>query len=562
MSRLSRRTLLKLLGSAASVAVLPAVPGCKPVADSPTPGPRASGALAGLSPIDRTLPDVPAAAWTGDSPARPHGILRNQTRQDYLLSRGGLPQPTEEVPLVVIGGGLSGLTTAWQLRHHRPVVLERAERFGGNARGEAWQGVDYSIGAAYFVKPEPGSPIDALLRELGVRYREREGEDPVALNGRRYDGFWKGETDPQNSGAFRHLASYFRNVLNGDNGQFYPDIPVHDADARERINKLDRVSFMKHLRGVAGGTLHPHIEAKIEHFCWSSFAASASEVSAACGLNFYAAEFDALAVCPGGNAAVAEALLERLAQALPAGHLRPRSVVVDVRMRDQGVQVTWEDADGRLRALQARAAVLACPKFVARKILHEIEPERERAIGRLRYRAYVVANVLLKGPVTGDFFDIFLLGKGRIGGADTAQAAAEQKATDVLLATFARSHRERSVLTLYRAFPFDYARALLEPDASFGTFQREFREQVEREILPLVARSPRDVADIRMARWGHPLPVAQVGLIADGVPEKLRAPFRDRVFFVEQDNWALPAFETAVGEALHFAPQIDRLLKS
>ncbi|MBI3043130.1 MAG: hypothetical protein HYY78_09935 [Betaproteobacteria bacterium] len=58
------------------------------------------------------------------------------------------------------------------------------------------------------------------------------------------------------------------------------------------------------------------------------------------------------------------------------------------------------------------------------------------------------------------------------------------------------------------------------------------------------------------------MPVAAAGLIADGVPERLREPFRQRVFFVEQDNWALPAFETAVTEALVFAPQVEKALAS
>jgi hypothetical protein len=33
------------------------------------------------------------------------------------------------------------------------------------------------------------------------------------------------------------------------------------------------------------------------------------------------------------------------------------------------------------------------------------------------------------------------------------------------------------------------------------------------------------------------------------------------VFFVEQDNWALPAFETAVTEALTFAPLVEGVLE-
>jgi hypothetical protein len=41
----------------------------------------------------------------------------------------------------------------------------------------------------------------------------------------------------------------------------------------------------------------------------------------------------------------------------------------------------------------------------------------------------------------------------------------------------------------------------------------------------------------------------------------LRAPFRERVCFVEQDNWMLPAIETSLGEAIHFAPQIRTQLE-
>lgn len=51
-------------------------------------------------------------------------------------------------------------------------------------------------------------------------------------------------------------------------------------------------------------------------------------------------------------------------------------------------------------------------------------------------------------------------------------------------------------------------------------------------------------------------------LIAYGTVDALRVSFRDRAFVVQQDNWALPAFETAVIEARLFAPEIDRLLRA
>jgi len=341
----SRRAVLKLLGAGASALYLPGLAGCGPSGTDPAKS--AARPIDGINPIDRAVPESGPAQYSGDNPGRTHQILWN--KEGYLKERGGLPEPQEKAPLVIVGGGISGLTSAWRLRKHQPVVLERAPRFGGNSRGESWQGVDYSIGAAYLLKPAADTPIDALFRELGLAQlcREHDTPDPVIFDGRRYPSFWEGRTAPEAKAQFEKLGSHFRDVLEGKNGWFFPEIPVQDAALRGRIDALDRKTFIRHLEEIAGGRLHPHIETAIEHYCWSSFGASARVISAACGLNFYAAELDPILVCPGGNAAVAERLLQRLSQALPPRGLRAGAVVFDVRVRSDGVQVTYEDPGGQ-----------------------------------------------------------------------------------------------------------------------------------------------------------------------------------------------------------------------
>lgn len=547
-----RRAVLKALGAGATALYLPGFAGC---------GLADAGALADISPIDRSLPEAAPARYSGDDYGRAHRILWD--KPGYIAAQGGLPEPAEKVALAIIGGGLSGLSSAWLLRKHRPVLLERAERFGGNSRAESWSGVDYSIGAAYLLKPDAGSPLDAFFRELELLElcRSHDGHETVVWNGQRYPGFWDGATAPAAKAQFGRLRRHFLDVVEEKNGWFYPEIPVTDPAQRGRLDALDRVTFLAHLEKIAGGRLHPHIETAIEHYCWSSFGASAREIGAASGLNFYTAEIDPVLVCPGGNAAIADRLLRRVADHVPREHLRAGAVVVDVRARGDGVQVSYEDAQGRFRSLLARAAIVCCPKFAAAKMLHEIEDARLAAIRRLRYNAYLVANVLLRKPVKEDFYGLFLLGDASVG-ADIAAAAAKQRATDAVLATYARPNAERTALTLYRAIPHAGGRGLVFADGSYAAYRAAFEDQAAREILPLVGRSAADIADIRVARWGHPLPVAAAGLIADRVPEALRAPFRQRVFFVEQDNWALPAFETAVTEAILLAPQVDKALSA
>lgn len=546
---LTRRAAIRLLGTGAAALYLDLLPSAF-AASSRRPD-------LDFGPIARDLDEPALLRFSGDEPEPAHRILRE--RDAFLASLGQLPPPEERVALAIVGGGMAGLTAAYRLRRHQPVLLEQAARFGGNSKGESWRGIDYATGAAYFVAPEAGTPLARLYRELGVDklWRRKPAGHPVALAGKRYADFWAGTTAPKNRAPFRALRRYLRAILAGD----YPEIPALSAGQRRRVDDLDRGALAAHLRSVLGGPLHPHLATAVEHYCWSSFGAPASEVSAAAGLNFLAAEFGDIVATPGGNAAVAERLVERLAAALPPEHLRAGATVFRVRETADGVELSYADGQGAVRTLHAQAVVLACPKFVCAKILEGIEPERLAAIGRLRYRAYLVANVLLERPLRPDFYDLYLLGEGRGKFGDLPASAARQGATDIVLGTYARPSRRGAVLTLYRPLPFDAGRAELFAEGAYGKYRAEFERQIAADILPLLGLKPEDVAELRLARWGHPLPVAATGLIAEGVTDRLRRPFGRRIFFAQQDNWALPALETAATEALLWAPEVERLLR-
>ncbi len=512
-----------------------------------------------FSPIDRTLEDKAFPDYFGDNPTRAHSILWNKAG---FVATAKAPATTEKASVVVIGGGISGLTSAYLLREHKPIVLEQANRFGGNAKGHSWRGVEYAIGAAYACEPGEDTDIAKLFTELGLteKWKLKEGEDPVAVKGKIFKEFWTGETEPnpESRGQFEALSSYFKKVLDGTE-LAYPDIPIVDEEKRAYVEELDAKSFRAHLESIAGGPLHPHIETAIEHYCWSSFGASSTEVSAACGVNFYAAEFGNLVVFPGGNGAIAEALFQKLTKELTPANLRCEALVYDVAVNDGGVTVTYQDGDGKVRRIEAKAVVMACPKFVAGKLIDGLEPERMEAIRKLRYHSYLVANVCLTNAHRDPFYDLYLLGEGTTKSAQFQEHTRKQKVTDVILATFAHSDPKSTVLTLYRGLPYDGARGELFAQDSFKLYKAEFEKQIVDEILPLLNRKKQEMVDLRIARWGHPLPVAAPGLIKDGVVEKLRKPFKERVFFVEQDSWALPAIETALTEAFSWAPEIEKL---
>lgn len=509
-------------------------------------------------PVDRTLGDHSLNFFSGDNPTMAHQMLWKKT--EYLASIGGLPPVQESCDVVIVGGGMSGLLTAHFLKDLNPVILEQAPRFGGNSRAESWHGIDYSIGTAYMGVPTKGSPIDELFARIGFKdFQVATGEDPVFIDGKRHEHIWDNGTLPENQAQFRKLKKHFKDVFAEENGLQYPEIPYTDKKGRSLVVELDQMSFMTYLEKVAGEPLHPHLKKIIEHYFWSACAASATEISAAVGLNFFASDFSAMAVAPGGNAAIGEAVLRDLTKSLPTDRLRPGSFVFDVRQDKDGAVVTYLK-DDKVHSLRAKAVVMSCPKFIVGHLIDDLEPQRKEIIKNLRYRSYLIANVLIDQPVGDNFFDLFFFNSSPEKLTDIRSDAHKQKITDFVLANYTKPKDPRTVLTLSRGFPYDKSREEIYAKDAYAKYKGEFEQQIYSEILPMLKIKKEKLVDIRITRWGHPLPLSAVGNIASGKINELRKPFGKRIFFVEQDNWMVPAFETCFAEANHWAPKIREII--
>jgi len=68
--------------------------------------------------------------------------------------------------VVIIGGGIAGLSAAWRLRHRDVLLLEAGDRLGGRMRSEPSGEYWLNYGAHLF--PGPGSLVEAIARECGL----------------------------------------------------------------------------------------------------------------------------------------------------------------------------------------------------------------------------------------------------------------------------------------------------------------------------------------------------------------------------------------------------------
>lgn len=553
----SRRTLLQLAAGTSMSWLL----GCTNAVRRPD-GLVDDGAewMKRYGPVDRTPSgdDVFAA----DEAAEAHALLWNREARDFDRA------PSESIAVAILGGGMSGLLSAYLLRDLSPVVLEHAPRFGGQSRSESWDELEYPLGAAYVSEPDAGSDAGAIFRELDVASfcRPRGGGDAVFVGGKIVDGWWQGAADPGAKAAFVRVARYLADTLNEQGDLRFPTMPARTDAARALLRKLDGESLAVHLKRLfpRNERMPTLLETYLDRYCHSTFGAFADEVSAAAGLNFLASEFGPVLVPSGGNGRIAEAILEKLYYQLPADRLRPKSTVVSVRKHPNGHAIDYVDGTGKSRRIIAKHVVVTVPKYVALRLFADLPPERHTAFRSIEYRAYVVANVRLRGRPERSDYDVFRLDGKPLENPPSVDAAVT---TDIVRATFAAAVgkdarppvRRTEVLTFFRALPFSGARPELLAPGALEKLRHSFERELE-SYLPALGISPDTVLGIRLARWGHAMPVPKVGVYRAELPHQLSASWDGTVHFANQDNWCLPAFETAMDEALRVAPVVRKAL--
>jgi hypothetical protein len=351
----------------------------------------------------------------------------------------------------------------------------------------------------------------------------------------------------------------------------YPSIPPTNP---QLVAALDRVSFrdfleaaalQRRLYGRTAGLISSLGWEAIEYYCWGAFGTTADETSAYHGLNFFAAEYGDILVFPGGNGFITRRLGERIRQH-DAQAIRTGAWTLRVEKDGTGyAATTWEE--GRLHQHRARAVVFAAPLFLAPKIVPLLGDEQRTAISSLRYRSYVVANVLLKRPA-GRIFSNPAFRNGyeltRVHGINVSKTAAEQVSgrkvySDAILADFASGpHPTHAVLTVYRPYPYDGGRPTV-----FGTSYDDMEAEIRREVLAGFGAHGLGAADIeavRLARWGHPMIVARPGQLADGT---LRRAARSQpgLYFAHTDVQGAPAYENALASAFDAVESVAAYLR-
>lgn len=505
------------------------------------------------SPIADVTGDYSNTNFTGDEMTRPHDSFWDLP--GYINRKGGYPARATEVPIVVVGGGMSGLLTTYMLRDLKPTLIELNPRFGGNSRGEKFRGTAYTIGAAYITIPDKGTSIETFLKEMNLNPRhENPDEARVHMQGKGLFNLWKSDSDPKLRASAEMVEKEFNRIVENA----FPSIPFDEKSGmtRDELHRMDAMTAHAWL-AEKFPQLHPAIGEYFQLYGWSSFGASLQELSAAQFINFVSTETLGVLAFPGGNSTITKALHSTLMK--NPERMISGSIVLEVRKNGDKVEVLFEDAGGTLRLLRARTAIVCTPKYVAKRIVRDVPADQLQAWSRIEYRAYVVANVLMRTKKKSAAFDVYCL-EGKIPPPSSFGRRTDRAVTDMISADWANGDRGQvSIQTIFRPYPFDGARSLLTSgEIAYNRIKSDVEQSLSSKLADL-GHEPADIAGFRITHWGHAIPVAKPGGVSEGQIDLIGRPIENKIFFANQDNILNPAFETCFAMAEEASAEVRKL---
>jgi glycine/D-amino acid oxidase-like deaminating enzyme len=353
-----------------------------------------AAATAGIAALASRWTNAPALlGLTAKSGPRIAGGFVNESATAGHRLRDGAswarptPRRTRRVPLVIVGGGIAGLSAAWQLERHgfRDFVLLELEReTGGNARGGENAVSRFPWAAHYVPVPGPRAVLArALFTELGILTASGWDERTTcfAPHERLFvHGEWQPglEAELLGSRVGRDELHHFEERIAAArlSGEF--TIPM--ALGARPDSPLDRFSFAEWL--ARERLRSPAMRWYADYAMRDDYGALARDTSAWAGLHYFASrepDDSGPLTWPEGNAWIARRLTAKLARFIETG-----SMVHAVSPDGRGWRVRAGDEE-----IRCDDVIFAAPSFVAPYVVQGM-----RAAG-FTYSPWLVANLTL-----------------------------------------------------------------------------------------------------------------------------------------------------------------------
>ena len=480
-----------------------------------------AGAVSAGCPVDLALIAQTEDGHPADVDGEDNRIC-HQVRDGKVFSR---PPASAKHDVVIVGGGVSGLTAAYHLQRRDVLLLEKEPHWGGNAYAMEYEGNAYATGSAFLWS---NSEAFRFAKEIGL--------DPLPVN--CPDGsIINGEFVPDTWGSGLNKLPY-PPIARESFKKFKKEMLAIDVEKRGR--ELYNISFSSFMKLYA-----PEIKQWWDTFGPSNWGATSDETAAGLAISELQdvvgqSHEDNRYTWPGGLGAITKKLAEIL---LPkyGDRMQLGATTVAVVPGKDDVQVTYMSS-AELKTVSAKAVIMATPKFITRRIVEGIPDKQSQAMQQIRYAPYCVVNLIFDKPVFNKGYDTWCPGN----------TFTDFVVADWVIRKKSGYKQKYNILSCYTPMKEEERGSLLTESGA-----RKIAANVLRDFQKLTPETNVDPVEVHIYRRGHPMYMSTPGLYTEVQP-LARQPM-DRVFFANTDS---EGPESTTNEAMVAARRAERQVEA